>query len=55
MDRLKELLEAISRTLNTLTVDNAGGNWGKLLGCLNACNEGIRLIGEMTSGKEGDE
>ncbi len=52
MDKIKELFDAIARTLATVKVDNSDGAWNKLLGCINACTKGVQICEELE--KEGD-
>lgn len=43
-NRIREIFEAIIRTLATVKTDNADGNWNKLLGCMKACQDGLQII-----------
>lgn len=54
-DNIINILQAIQKTIGTVKTDNENGNWNKLLGCQQACEQAIRELREMDAKKSADE
>ena len=54
-DSIINILQAVHKTIGTIRTDNTDGNWNKLLGCQQACEQAIRGLREMDTKENADE
>lgn len=54
-DNIINILQAIHKTIGTVRTDNTDGNWNKLLGCQQACEQAIRELRKMDAQESADK
>lgn len=55
MDEIMQTIAALQNTLRTVKCDDDGGNWAKLVGCLNALERLKGMVQGLEVRTDGDD